>query len=331
MSLIKRFSELFQQKAYAAFDRAEEPIEALELAYRKQFEAYQAVRQSVSEVLTSQKRLEFQSAQLGKLHEKLLKEAEVAVENVKDDLARTALARANRVHLQLDVIHSQIDELRTQHQSIVESGEKLRERIEAIRTQKEALEAKLRAHQAMLNAAEQISGLTDGIADVALMLERVRNKVLNVQARSLAIGDLVAKGAFDHLNLSSQTEVDRRIAELTEERTISDQLASLKQRLAAVPAATPAGDIVVRIHGEDQYRLPAAGRPELDAIDAELTAAIQRGEDAAYRACLAKLLAFVRRGERSDDRRMPSQLVLPSEDMSLGEARRMLAGGSTDS
>src|SRR3981189_1937735 len=94
MSVFKRMSSVFQQKVNSALDRAEDPQQALDFSYEKQLEALQQCRRTVADVLTSEKRLELQSAQLrsklSEFHEQYLS----GLPDRREDLARLALTRA---------------------------------------------------------------------------------------------------------------------------------------------------------------------------------------------------------------------------------------------
>jgi len=71
MSVFKRMSDVVQQKLNAVLDRNEDPNEALDFAYQKQLESLQQVRRNVADVLTAEKRLELQEAQLKQSADKL--------------------------------------------------------------------------------------------------------------------------------------------------------------------------------------------------------------------------------------------------------------------
>ncbi|HEV7467617.1 MAG TPA: PspA/IM30 family protein, partial [Candidatus Dormibacteraeota bacterium] len=53
MSVFRRLSMVFQQKANRVLDKAENPAEALDLSYEKMLENLQTVRRSIADVLTS--------------------------------------------------------------------------------------------------------------------------------------------------------------------------------------------------------------------------------------------------------------------------------------
>ena len=85
--------------------------------------------------------------------------------------------------------------------------------------------------------------------------------------------------------------------------------------------------MVVRIQGEDQYRLAVSEQPQLEPLDRALSDAISGQDQDSYRTALAALLNFVRaHGTKvpADDL-VPSDVVLPSEDMTLEEATALLS------
>jgi hypothetical protein len=86
--------------------------------------------------------------------------------------------------------------------------------------------------------------------------------------------------------------------------------------------------MIVRIPGEGQYRLDDAASAELNRLDTDLEVAVDRDDEAAFSAALHELLAAVRsRGSlEPPDTLEPSDLILPPEDASLDEVRKMLTG-----
>ncbi|EQD45486.1 phage shock protein A, PspA, partial [mine drainage metagenome] len=76
----RRARNIAQQKISHLMDRAENPVEALDLSYQKQREALLSVRRGVAEVVTSEKRLEIQAAQLHQSQDKLQGQARLALQ-----------------------------------------------------------------------------------------------------------------------------------------------------------------------------------------------------------------------------------------------------------
>jgi hypothetical protein len=85
--------------------------------------------------------------------------------------------------------------------------------------------------------------------------------------------------------------------------------------------------MIVRILGEGQRELPADSLPELNALDVILESACEAGQQDAFAAALAALLARVRELGTvvADDYLGPSDLVLPSADASLSEVKELLS------
>jgi hypothetical protein len=84
--------------------------------------------------------------------------------------------------------------------------------------------------------------------------------------------------------------------------------------------------MIVRIMGEGQLGLDDSHVTELNRLDDELLAEIQRGDEEGFRRTLGALLDAVRQAGEPlpDDALEPSGLILPSPDASLDEVRKML-------
>jgi len=84
--------------------------------------------------------------------------------------------------------------------------------------------------------------------------------------------------------------------------------------------------MIVRIHMEDQYRLDEAAVAEVDKLDDALYAAIEAGDTVAFADALHHLLAVVREhGQKiPTDEIVPSDMILPSEDMTVDDAREIM-------
>ncbi|HVR05739.1 MAG TPA: hypothetical protein VMS02_06830 [Solirubrobacteraceae bacterium] len=86
--------------------------------------------------------------------------------------------------------------------------------------------------------------------------------------------------------------------------------------------------MIVRISGEDQYRLDATHDGRLNELDNDVLAAIESGEEGRFRATYDNLLAFVRANGTAvaDDDLESSDLILPPPDLGLDEAAAEFTG-----
>ncbi|CAL9309865.1 MULTISPECIES: PspA-associated protein PspAA [Streptomyces] len=84
--------------------------------------------------------------------------------------------------------------------------------------------------------------------------------------------------------------------------------------------------MIVRIMGEGQVTLAESRLAELNKLDEELLAEMEKGDGPGFRATLQALLAKVHElGEPlPDDSLEPSDLILPSPDATLEEVRGLL-------
>jgi hypothetical protein len=86
--------------------------------------------------------------------------------------------------------------------------------------------------------------------------------------------------------------------------------------------------MIVRISGEDQYRLEDGTHERLNQLDSAVLSAIDAADDAAFKASFAELLDYVRaNGERIGDEEIEtSDLILPPDDITLSEAAEEFTG-----
>ena len=84
--------------------------------------------------------------------------------------------------------------------------------------------------------------------------------------------------------------------------------------------------MIVRILGEGQFRVDDAATAQLNDLDAHLETAVNRKEEAAFTAALTRLLAGVRANGAPlpPDTLEPSDLILPGEDSTMDDVRKML-------
>ncbi len=207
MSLWRRLRRLFDAKAHAALDRAEDPVEALEVAYRTQVAALEEARRGIADVLTSEKRLELEVRGFDAASERATAQAAAAVRAGDDDGARRALEREGFITRQRGRLLSEIDDVRTQRLALEATTERLRQRVEMLRTEKLALAARYRSAKATVRAGEHVTGLSEEMSEIAQMVERARDRSRDVQARAAALAELSA----DALPLAAQRSDAARI------------------------------------------------------------------------------------------------------------------------
>jgi hypothetical protein len=86
--------------------------------------------------------------------------------------------------------------------------------------------------------------------------------------------------------------------------------------------------LIVRLMGEGQWRVDDSLSVRLNELDEQVAQAVEAGDEAALWRGLQALADAVRSsGEKLDDADLaPSDAIIPPEDLSLEEARELLAG-----
>jgi hypothetical protein len=85
--------------------------------------------------------------------------------------------------------------------------------------------------------------------------------------------------------------------------------------------------VIVRLLGEGQYRVDDSLATRLNELDDVVISAVQAGDEEALWSGLAALAEAVRAGGTplTVDELVPSDAVIPPEDLSLDEARELMA------
>jgi phage shock protein A len=331
MSVFRRFSNIFQQKSNAALDRLEDPSQAIDLTYQQLLEQQQKLRTALVEATTGQKRLENQAAEMDKRIAQLNTAAQQSMQSGKEDLATQALTQAEVLTQQRQQLNPQIQSIAAQVAKLQTGIQRYQARVQAFASQRESLKASYEASKATSAAGDTLAGIGEHTSDAAMMMQRAQDKIARTQAHADAVDSLLDSGVLDAPLLSGgSTSLDDQITATVVDSNVQAKLAAMKSQLGiaapATAAALPAGGIVVRIHGEEQYRLPESTRPQLDAYDHRLVAAVRSGDDAAFHAALGEVATFVKStgAQLAHDDLSTSEIILPSADMSLDEVTTML-------
>jgi PspA-Associated protein len=86
--------------------------------------------------------------------------------------------------------------------------------------------------------------------------------------------------------------------------------------------------MIVRISGDDQYRLDDDAAARVNQLEDAVTQIVEAGREDGFATAYAELLDYVRaNGERvPEDELAPSDVILPPADLSFEEAAREFTG-----
>jgi phage shock protein A len=229
-----RFSTLVKAKTSAALDRAEDPTQTLDYSYEKQLELMANVKNGITEVATSRKRLQNQKESLREQVVKLDGQARQALGAGNEDLSRAALERKQAVQSEIGSIDAQVAALERQQEQLTDSQHKLQAKLDAFRTQKEVVKAQYSAAQAQVQMSEATTGVGGQMADIGQATQRALEKTEDMQARAGAMSELEQAGTFADLTQlgGGEDDVDRQLAQLGDDGGVDAELAKMKAELA---------------------------------------------------------------------------------------------------
>jgi phage shock protein A len=223
-----RMRTIFRGKSSRALDRMEDPRETLDDAYDQQLKLLQNVRLAVAEVATAKKRIELQGEEMGARYKRLAGQAQEAMNQGREDLARSALERRALLETQVAKLQQQHSTLEKQAEQLQARERALSEQIAAFRIEKETIKATYSASEAQVRANEAVAGIGSNLNDVGASLSRARDRVAQMQARAAATDDLLSSGVLQDLTAPADADIERQLAALSAKAKVDAQLTSLK-------------------------------------------------------------------------------------------------------
>jgi len=236
MSLFQRAHDIVAAKANKALDAAENPNETLDYSYDQMLDHITKVRQALVDVAASRKRIELQEQQLKHTVAHLADQAQAALGQGREDLAREALSRKAAAQQQVDAMEAQHDELGEQQAKLEQTLSQLQERVNSFRSQKEVMKARYTAAQASAAINAQAAGIPGEFGDSGATLASAQDKIATMQARAGALDELLQSGVLEDVG-GDTDDIQQELDEAGSSAQVDRELAALKAQLA-LPAAS---------------------------------------------------------------------------------------------
>ena len=218
MGLLERFLSIFRAKAHSVADRFEDPNEMLNYSFEKQHELINKLRQDITTVVTSKKRLEIQKAKLSTNISTLEQQARRSLESNREDLARLALERKNLLLTQIKELERQIGDIEKEQNKLEDAERRLSSKIEEFKTRKEMIKAQY-------SAAEEMN-------DLGMVLNRVEEKTENMKAKAQALDEMIDSGTLTDITTSypvgENLDIEKELDKVSIDRSVEEELTKLK-------------------------------------------------------------------------------------------------------
>lgn len=242
MSNTSRIRNILRIKTSRGLDKLEDPREALDDSYDQQVKMLQHVRQGLAEVATAKKRIELQGQEMGTRYNRLAVQAQEAMNQGREDLARAALERRGLLESQVATLREQFTALQQQMAGLQDKERRLAERVAAFRIEKETIKAAYTASQAQVKANEAMAGIGSQMDDVGVSLDRARDRVAQMQARAAATDELLSSGALRDLTSPPDADLERQLSALAANADVERQIQSMRNARALEPGTEPQGE-----------------------------------------------------------------------------------------
>jgi len=230
MGLFKRASDIVNSKVNQFLDKVEDPNATLDLSYERMIEALQEVKRHLADVVTEQKQLEMQVANVQKDILTREEEARAALKMAREDLASAALERKHRSEEQLVQLQQGLERVSQQAERLKDAERKYRDRIDSFRTQKEITKATYSASKAEVRIGESMSGIGKEFNGIGDAMQRASDKADKMMARASAMESLSDEGILDD-PFDKRDKVTRELDSIKRQSAVQDDLERLKKEI----------------------------------------------------------------------------------------------------
>lgn len=221
MGLFTRVKDLLQANIMDMVNKAEDPEKMLNLYVERATEEVRNFQIQVNRAVADKIQLEERIAALNKEIELRTEQATLAVQQGKDELARTALTLKKQAETSLTDYQAQLTDQAKAVEDLQENLRILSEKLEKAKMERNNLIMRERRAETMKKANEAISGMStkDPMAD----MDRMKERVERMEAEAKASRTMVSSG----------NSLDDQFAELEKSKAdseVEDELAKLKSQ-----------------------------------------------------------------------------------------------------
>lgn len=219
MGLFSRVKDLLQANIMDIVNKAEDPEKMLNLYVDRATEEIRSFQIQVNRAVADKIQLEERIETLNREVAQRTEQASLAVQQGKDELARTALTLRKQAETSLADYQNQLADQSKAVEDLQENLRILSEKLEKAKMERNNLVMRQRRAETMKKANEAVSGMSshDPMAD----MDRMKDRVERMEAEAKASRTMVNTG----------NSVDDQFAELEKSKAnseVEDELAKLK-------------------------------------------------------------------------------------------------------
>ncbi|WP_434565225.1 PspA/IM30 family protein [Thermoanaerobacterium thermosaccharolyticum] len=232
MSLVKRISNIFKAKANDIVEKMEDPEDTLNYSLVEMRENLSKIKKSMLDVATLKKKLENELSDINIKISEYEKNAELALERGREDLAKASIQNKNDLIEKKTNLESQIKSIEEQLKNIEKSKEQMEDNLIKLQSKKEELITMKKVSDAQVMIKETLTGIVNDTTDLGERIRNAEEKIKEKYAKSQAIDYMVDAGMLDNI-LDDEDKVEKELKEIEKQKRAEEEFEELKKRVAA--------------------------------------------------------------------------------------------------
>lgn len=217
MGLFNKVKDLLQANIMDIVNKSEDPEKILNLYVERSTEEVRNFQIQVNRTVADKIQLEERIKSLNEEIKRRAEQAALAVQQEKDDLARTALTYKKQAEVSRSDYEAQLLEQGKVVEDLQENLHVLTEKLEKSKMERNNLVMRQRRAQTMKNANETISGLSshDPLVDIDRMKDRIERMEAEAKASRTMVSTNTTEDQFAELEKNTvNAEVENELAKL---------------------------------------------------------------------------------------------------------------------
>ena len=231
-SIMRHLILVLKSWVNALLSPAEDPRRVFAVAYQRQKELLEKVRQVQANAVARTGQLEAKATSAAARLPRLEEQARQALLAGREDEARFALRLRLVAAEEHESLQGQVRDLTQQTQALSLVEQRLTTEIEAFFARQELLAAQFSTAEAQVHINEALGGVSEELAGMGLEVEHAEERTEEMQARASAIDSLIEAGILEMPALRAGDQVRALLGSHDpDSKAIEEHLASLKKQL----------------------------------------------------------------------------------------------------
>ena len=129
--------------------------------------------------------------------------------------------------LQLQNLDKQIIDIQTQQDKLEQTEKRLSTKVEEFRSKKEVIKAQYTAAEAQVRIKENLTGISEEMADVGVVMNKAEDKTEQMKAKAKALDEMIDSGVLTDYT-SNKDDIEGELEKMSVKSSVDEELAKLK-------------------------------------------------------------------------------------------------------